>query len=141
MERLSIDEIIAHCERETNREDDFLGTKFFEERPMNTTHMKRYWEHKQVAEYLKELKAYRDAEEQGLLLRLPCKVGDTVYNIIPRAKEKSTYVGYVVERIVIYDNSIVLCFTNGLAKDVNQIGKTIFLTEKEVEQELKQMGE
>ena len=28
-----------------------------------------------VAKLEEELKAYRDAEEQGLLLRLPCKVG------------------------------------------------------------------
>ena len=28
---------------------------------------------------LDKLGAYEDAEEQGLLLRLPCKVGDTVY--------------------------------------------------------------
>lgn len=27
----------------------------------------------------RKLKDYEDAEEQGLLLRLPCKVGDTVY--------------------------------------------------------------
>ena len=32
-----------------------------------------------IWEIVKELKQYRDAEEQGLLLRLPCKVGDTVY--------------------------------------------------------------
>ena len=29
--------------------------------------------------FLKELKAYRDAEEQGLLLRLPCKKGYMVH--------------------------------------------------------------
>lgn len=28
-----------------------------------------------------KLAAYESAEEQGLLLRLPCKVGDTVYLI------------------------------------------------------------
>lgn len=27
----------------------------------------------------KKLKAYEDAEEQGKLIKLPCKVGDTVY--------------------------------------------------------------
>ena len=27
------------------------------------------------------LRKYEDAEEQGLLLRLPCKVGDTVYKL------------------------------------------------------------
>ena len=34
---------------------------------------------KDVAELLEELKSYKDLEEQGLLVRLPCKVGDTVY--------------------------------------------------------------
>lgn len=30
----------------------------------------------------KELKEYKDLEEQGLLVRLPCKVGDTMYDIV-----------------------------------------------------------
>ena len=34
--------------------------------------------------YYKKLAAYEDAEEQGLLLRLKCKVGDTVYHIVGR---------------------------------------------------------
>lgn len=29
------------------------------------------------------LKQYEDMEEQGLLLRLPCKVGDRAYQVIP----------------------------------------------------------
>ena len=29
--------------------------------------------------FLEELKEYRDAEEQGLLLRLPCKVGMSIW--------------------------------------------------------------
>lgn len=32
-----------------------------------------------MADLREKLKYYEDAEEQGLLLRLPCKVGDTVY--------------------------------------------------------------
>lgn len=32
-------------------------------------------------ERYKKLQEYEDAEEQGLLLRLPCKVGDTVYKV------------------------------------------------------------
>ena len=31
---------------------------------------------------VKELKQYRDTEEQGLLLRLPCKLGSTLHDII-----------------------------------------------------------
>lgn len=34
-----------------------------------------------VTKCLEELKAYRDAEEQGLLLRLPCREGAIVYQI------------------------------------------------------------
>ena len=33
----------------------------------------------QEADWLEELKRYRDLEEQGRMLVLPCKVGDTVY--------------------------------------------------------------
>ena len=37
---------------------------------------------KQLADWLEELKRYRDLEEQGRLLVLPCRVGDTVYEIL-----------------------------------------------------------
>ena len=33
---------------------------------------------------LEKLAAYEDLEEQGLLVRLPCKVGDTMYDIVGR---------------------------------------------------------
>lgn len=36
-------------------------------------------EHKQLEGWLEELLAYREMDKQGRLLRLPCKVGDTVY--------------------------------------------------------------
>lgn len=36
----------------------------------------------QEADWLEELKRYRDLEEQGRLLVLHCKVGDTVYEIL-----------------------------------------------------------
>ena len=36
----------------------------------------------QEADLLEELKRYRDLEERGRLLVLPCKVGDTVYEIL-----------------------------------------------------------
>lgn len=33
------------------------------------------------AEITERLAAYEDAEEQGLIVRLPCKVGNTVYRL------------------------------------------------------------
>lgn len=37
---------------------------------------------KRLADWLEELKRYKNLEEQGRLLVLPCKVGDTVYEIL-----------------------------------------------------------
>lgn len=55
----------------------------YHQKPYGTCHEdgELYWL-KDVAELLEELKSYKDLEEQGLLVRLPCKVGDDVY-IIP----------------------------------------------------------
>lgn len=37
---------------------------------------------KTVENMIKKLATYEDLEEQGLLVRLPCKVGDTMYDIV-----------------------------------------------------------
>lgn len=96
------------------------------------------------AEMSKEIREWRNAEEQGLLLKLPCKVGDTVYNIVPHLSlegtyaEGSTYNEDVVSYIQINEDSILLVFKNGLAKNINQIGITVFLTQAEVEKALEE---
>ena len=78
MERLTINEIIEHCDRKTEMYEKTCDVKHLETTTMNNP-IKEYWEHKQVAEYLRKLKDYEDLEEQGRLIKLPCKVGDTVY--------------------------------------------------------------
>lgn len=71
---------------------------------------------------LEALGKYEDADEQGLLLRLPCKVGDTVYLI--KSDEK------VVPRTA--DMQFL-----GILWDY--YGKEWFLTQTEAEQKLKEM--
>lgn len=71
---------------------------------------------------LEALGKYEDADEQGLLLRLPCKVGDTVYLI------KSD--GKVVPRTA--DMQFL-----GILWDY--YGKEWFLTQTEAKQKLKEM--
>lgn len=74
---------------------------------------------KPLSNALFKLAEYEDAEEQGLILRLPCKVGDTVYRAYT-----------IPSRIVIkkkFDLSMVDSF-----------GKTVFLTKEEAEQALKE---
>ena len=77
-ERLTIDEIVEHCKRMTKKFEKYNKMDLLENNDMDTGMMKEYWEHRQVAEYLEELKQYRDLEEQGLLLRLPISVSELV---------------------------------------------------------------
>jgi hypothetical protein len=71
------------------------------------------------AEVRERLKKYEDLEEQGLLVKLPCKVGDTVYLIHEVAKSKRT-----IEPVKF-----------GLAL-YNNLNKTVFLTEEEAKKAL-----
>ena len=60
-ERLTIDEVIEHCNRHTEIMEKHSGREQLEETPIgNSNIMKQYWEHRQVADWLEELKAYRE---------------------------------------------------------------------------------
>lgn len=60
-ERLSIDEIIGHCERKVAALEDIFGEEKIAQVPIQDSMIsKEYWEHKQVAAYLRELKAIRE---------------------------------------------------------------------------------
>lgn len=58
MEKLTIDEIIGHCNREARMYEKACDIKYLETTAMSNL-IKEYWEHKQVAEWLEELKSYR----------------------------------------------------------------------------------
>ena len=105
----------------------------------------KYW----LQVYFK-LKDYEDLEEQGLLLRLPCKVGDTVWDndygkpcpYTVTGFSFGTGEGYIDEpiskkEVIYYYSNYSGSITGGFA--VNEIGKTVFLTKSEVEQKLKEM--
>ena len=100
---------------------------------------------KSVCEYLEQLKYYKDAEEQWLFLRLPCKAGDTVWYI---DNDDDDYpLEFIITKIDVEENGYLRyharekdnCGKIGFIKD--DIGKTVFLTKEEAEQALKQMGE
>ena len=93
----------------------------------------RYW----LDIYFK-LKEYEDLEEQGLLLNLPCKIGTTVYdirwwdNITKKVKvDGETYYKTVCKHKV--------SKTKFSLHDYDDIGKEVFLTKEEAEQELKRL--
>lgn len=78
---------------------------------------------------IEKLAEYEDLEEQGKLIILPCKVGDTVYGIVEHANGKLEIVDSIL-----YGIEQILQF-----KDV--IGKGLYLTKEEAEQALAKMKE
>ena len=94
-----------------------------------------------------KLGEYEDAEEQGLLLRLPCKVGDIIYRVNTGAKEpvikmrvlQVNYKQLHKDRIIIRIDAIN---DNDMGEScylLEDFGKTVFLTQAEAEQKLKEM--
>lgn len=101
--------------------------------------------YKQIVEYLEELKSYKDVEEQGLLVRLPCKVGTEVFCFFPG---DSHYTKCQIKKIEICPSIFGnICY---FAEPVRQkgyccryfdyeFGKFLFLTREEAENKLKEL--
>lgn len=93
------------------------------------------------AEMAKEIRAWRNAEEQGLLVRLPCKVGDIIFRI--NRGSKRPIIELTVTQINITRKSYNLDVIDGDYGELmcfkNDIGKTIFLTREEAEKKLEEM--
>ena len=91
-----------------------------------------------------ELAAYEDAEEQGLLVRLPCKVGDTLYaptrNFVSEFRVSQLDFGGYEEPYLWVNWYLTKGITGNFRIDgikASEIGKTVFLTRAEAEAALK----
>lgn len=91
-----------------------------------------YWL-KDVAELLEELKSYKEAEEQGLLVRLPCPVGTTVWDICGMDIRENVVCG-------------IECGKNGKQflranhdEWLGELNDLVFLTREEAEKKLEEM--
>ena len=92
------------------------------------------------------LREYKELEEQGLLLKLPYKVGDTVWVIVNKGDYRQHVCEFEVTEISIKKiNSykkprVHIGFIAGsIRRSLDTIGKTVFLTKEEAEQELKRL--
>ena len=103
-----------------------------------------YW----LQAYFK-LKEYEDLEEQGLLLKLPCKVGDTVWDNDYGKPCPYTVTGFSfgtgecyidepvsLKEVVYYYSNYSGSITGSFA--VSELGKSVFLTQAEAEKKLKE---
>ena len=112
-------------------------------------------EHEQLAEWLEKLKSYEDLEEQGLLVRLPVKIGDDIYKIPSKTNyDLNVLNGYKANNRVYHQKVYSIVFSqrgwfvqcdkdsihapNVICVDV-EYGKTWFLTREEAEKKLEEM--
>ena len=89
-----------------------------------------------IYQAIQKLAEYENAEEQGLLLRLPCPIDTTVYNITwwDDVQEKVKVDGKTFYRTVHKHKVSKSTFS---LVDIYNFGKTVFLTKAEAKQKLK----
>lgn len=147
MEKLTLEEAIVHAKEGT--EKNCRGVNFESidsiDDDIKANCVKCVKEHEQLAEWLEELKLYKDLEEQGLFVRLPCKVGTEVFVIFPGINH---YVKCQIKKIEIKPNIFEkICYFiepvvrrgQYLKYFNNEFGETIFLTREEAEKKLKEL--
>ena len=101
---------------------------------------------------IEKLGKYEDAEEQGLLLRLPCNVGDTVYCIYERytkcSENEQEFDEYSCQGCEclecdshkeLYVQSQKAYSLDWIVTNLKNFGKTVFLTKSESEAKLKEL--
>ena len=85
------------------------------------------FEPEQIAEYLNATDEYVKASEEGRLIVLPCKVGDTVYRVCHEYKQGNPF----IKAVTFSQHNFWRIVFGG------EIGKTVFLTREEAEAALK----
>lgn len=165
MERLTLDEVIKYIKEvvQKNRKNKEKNTIVIPNSFISSADCAEKYE--QVAKWLEELKSYKDLEEQGLLVRLPCKEaysrsGDFVYLIYDYEIIECVHCGLGIcpvsgegfislvadEHVFPYRNPdpehdldpTDWC-TNVTDASMNEIGKTLFFTREEAEKKLEEI--
>ena len=101
---------------------------------------------------LEALGKYEDLEEQGRLLRLPCKAGDSLYKVVEYVKEpivemqvtEVTFENIFGDKTISIETRYYDCNHRIKYEDSylsSDIGWRVFLTRKEAEAKLKEIEE
>lgn len=145
MERLTLEEAIKYIKEvvRKNRKNKEKDTIVIPNSFISSADCAEKYE--QVAKWLKELKSYKEAEEQGLLVRLPCKVGTEVFCYFPG---DSHYTKCQIKKIEICQSIFgnICYFAESVAQRGrccryydNEFGKFLFLTREEAEKKLEEL--
>ena len=112
---------------------------------MTITQLAENGRYKDLEEIAERLANREDAEKQGLLLRLPCKVGDTLYfahhDRVISSEVLSAKYHAEAENHGVFIREKLTIDVEGVSAEIDfcDIGKTVFLTREEAEAKLKEM--
>lgn len=149
MERLTLEEAIKHAKEVADM--NYNDAEKFDlndsvENYMKGNCMKCAEQHEKLAEWLEELKSYKEAEKQGLLVRLPCKIGDTVYRVNAGAKQPIIPMTVSEIHFLCYKNERAVRFDAIGKEDMGEscyrledIGRIVFLSREEAEKKLEEI--
>ena len=87
-----------------------------------------------IYQVLKELKEYKDLEDNGLLIKLPHPIGTPLFIPCKKQGVKQDH----IRRWQTNNKGLMFC-SNGSFYVVDAIGKTVFLTREEAELKLKEI--
>ena len=161
---MNIDEFIEHT-KEKAEEYKYRASFFESDNPMYKACIKVAKDHEQLAEWLEKSKEYQQLEEQGRLIKLPCKEaytesGDIVYLIYDDEVVECTHCGLSINPVdgkayialatdedifpyrrpvPEYDLDPTDWCTNTIDAEVGEIGKTVFFTKSAAEEKLKEL--
>ena len=135
MERLALEEAIAHAKEVA--EKNYRGVDFESldsiDDDIKANCIKCAEEHEQLAEWLEELKSYKGLEEQGLLVRLPCPIGTTVWDICGMNIRENVLSGIECGK----DGKQFLWENHD--EWIGELNDLVFLTREEAEKKLEEM--
>lgn len=140
MERLTLDEAVKYIKEvvRKNRKNKEKNTIVIPNSFISNADCAEKYE--QVAKWLEELKSYKEAEEQDLLVRLPCKLNGTLYSVNYSNK---TIAENTIIKISINDHvKRFYCIDDNLRERIffsRRIGENVFLTREEAEKKLEEI--
>lgn len=141
MEKLTLEEVIKYIKEvvQKNRKNKEKNTIVIPNSFISSADCAEKYE--QVAKWLKELKSYKEAEEQGLLVRLPCKVGDTVY--VP-TRNFISELRIIMISVDMHGAYFRWMLNSGIYPNLDgfsgsELNKTVFLNREEAEKKLEEM--
>lgn len=152
MGKLTLEEAIAHTKEIA--EKNYRGAEFESidsiDDDIKVNCVKCAEEHEQLAKWLKELKSYKEAEEQNLIVRLPDDLNRILYQVNYRWTECTEY-GEKNNNCEIYDcececdsrkeyyiAEVDLQYIP-IGNYYDRLGKSLFLTREEAEKKLEEM--